>query len=155
MMKYVMVIVLVFVFIEDNLYQNVTMSTQFANITTTGARRGTAVHAQVSRDILNGTTTPITSEIGLGYTPDYPVSIDLRTLWADAVKIDDDSITIVEIKTGKLNLRKAREQTIRYAYGINAVFPRDTIHVIIIAVDADQSIRFTLSSADVIKEYLK
>ena len=155
MMKYLMVIVLFFVFVEDNLYHNVTMSTQFENITTTGATRGTAVHAQVSRDILNCENTPITMEIGEGYTPDYPVVIERKTLWADAVKIDDDAITIVEIKTGKLNLKKARKQTIRYAYGINAIYPRDTIKIVIIAVDANKVFRFRLSSADVIKEYLR
>ena len=155
MMKYLMMIILVFVFIEDNLYRNVTMSTQFEYIETKGAHRGSRVHAQVSRDIINGVTTPVTSEFTEGYTPDYPVSIGKRTLWADAVKITDDAINIVEIKTGKLRLKKAREQTVRYAYGINKVFPRDIINIIIVAVDENRSVRFTLSSAEAIKEYLK
>ena len=150
-----MVIVLVFVFIEDNLYHDATLSEQFNAMTSTGAVRGTKVHSQVSQDILNCKITPITSEIGEGYTPDYPVVVERKTLWADAVKIDDDSITIVEIKTGKLNLKKARAQAVRYAYGINAVYPRDTIHLVIIAVDANKVVRYTASSADVIKEYLK
>ena len=155
MIKYFMVIVLAFVFIEDNLYHTVTLNEQFDAISSTGAVRGTKVHSQVSRDIINCKLTPITEEIGEGYTPDYPVVIERKTLWADAVKIDDDAITIVEIKTGKLNLKKARAQTIRYAYGINAVYPRDIIHLVIIAVDANKVFRYTLSSADVIKEYLR
>ena len=132
------------------------MNNQFEYITSVGSERGKAVHAQISTDIKNGTVTPITSVFGSGFTADYPVKTAAisTTIEADAVKISEDSITVVEFKTGTFNVAAAKRQAVMYAFGIHRVTPRDFIHIIIIGVDANKIVRVDMTSDDMIKSYV-
>ena len=132
------------------------MNKQFEYITSVGSVRGRAIHADISIDINNGTVTPITSVFGKGFTPDYPVKTAeiSKTISADAAKVSQHSITVVEFKTGAFNAPAAQRQAVRYAFGIHRVSPRATIHIIVIGIDANKTIEVSMTSDEMIESYV-
>ena len=131
------------------------MNKQFEYITSIVSDRGKRIHAQISIDIKNGTVTPITSVFGSGYTGDYPVktAANSKSIEADAVKLSEDSITVVEFKTGKFNIAAAKRQAIRYAFGIHRVSPRASVTITVIGIDADKVVSETMTSDEMIDAY--
>ena len=128
---------------------------QFIHITTVDAERGKTIHGAIANDIIRGNITPITEVFGEGFTPEYEVktAANSKSINADAVRVTSNSIDIVEFKTGKFNVSAAKRQVSRYAFGINRVSPRNEFNVIIIGIDANKVIKYTMTSIEMNAAY--